>query len=52
MKQLIDARRVEKEPRQKPQQPVEALLKPLGIEPQPEAHDCCDGSRRNIVHND
>src|SRR5207247_1067546 len=52
LKQPIDARRIEKEAGQKPQQRVEALLEPLGIKSQPEAHDCCDGSRRNIVHND
>src|SRR5690349_17162789 len=52
LKQSIDARRVEKKARQKQQQRVEPLLKPLGVEAEPEAHDCRDGSRRNVVYND
>src|SRR5215475_7345948 len=52
LKHAIDDRCVEKEPGQKQQQGVKTLLEPLGIKPQPEAHACCDGGRRNIVHND
>ena len=52
LKQPINARRIEKEAGQKPQQRVEARLKSRGIKPQPEARHCRDGRRRNVVHND
>src|SRR5437879_7885593 len=52
LKQPIDARRIEKETGQKPQQRVEALLKPPGVKPQPEACNDRRERRNDVVYDD